>query len=126
MGETRNIIASLEEFDGPKRPAGAYSFNATIPDDYSGDALVFEAVRVGDHAHVHVSSGSAHPDPRHNEGAYVHRGIAGKLTLRWREWLLLREILDADSRVRIVEVECPTDGMARRYMTDRPMSHHPV
>lgn len=116
---TRNLVEpEIAEYNRTGRPGG-YTFNAMTPDDYEGDVLVFGCVRIGDHAHIEVESGRSIPNPHRTPASLaspiLHRGVAGKLILRWHEWELLRGILDTDPRVRIAEVENPTVKMAEKY-----------
>jgi hypothetical protein len=115
---TRNIVPDETAERNRANGLSGYTFNALVPVDYAGPALTFEAVRIGDHAHVHVSSGRAVPHPWPKDR--ITRGFAGKLVLAWPDWLLLREILDTDPRARIAEVEYPSPGVARRYAADGP------
>jgi hypothetical protein len=108
---TRNLI-SEEIAERNRSTEGGYTFNALVPDDYEGKALIFVALRLGDHAHVEVSSGRTIPQPSHQRLSY---GKSGNVILPWDHWLLLREILDADPRVRIAEVEKPTAGQLRHH-----------
>ncbi len=89
---------------------GRYTFYAPIPLGTTGSGIVVAALRLGDHAHLDVSSGEIvqrRPSDLHPE---VNRGSAGHLILRWHEWELLREILAASDHVHIAEVERPSAG----------------
>lgn len=116
LGEarTRNIVSAETAVANRRRPGG-YTFNAFTPDDYHGTAFSFASVRIGDHAHIEVESGRAIGTPPGGAHAELRTSRAGKLILRWHEWLELRAILDADPRVRIAEVEHPTPGQVERY-----------
>jgi hypothetical protein len=117
----RNEISAARGEANRQRP-GAYTFNAFPPDDYEGLLLVVHAVRVGDHAHVKVESGRQVAKPKGGDGLSlggrptVHYGYAGKLVLRWSEWIKLRDDLELLEWTRIAEVECPTPEQARRYL----------
>lgn len=119
MNGPRNIV---EPEDAERnRAEGGYTFHAPLDCPAGSPALTVAAVRVGDHAHVHVESGTARTRrPRENEFMAATRGFAGKLVLRWPEWLIFRDLLAADGRCHVVEVERPTPGQAERYMGDRP------
>lgn len=87
----------------------------------AGIAITVAAVRLGDHAHIHVESGNAVEDPGLTRSApLATRGFAGKLILRWPEWLLLRDTLAENERFHVAEVESPTPGMADRYAKAKP------
>lgn len=86
---------------------GGYTYNAFIPAGTTGVGFTVAALRVGDHAHLDIDSGPI-AERKPGEWPEVNRGGAGHLTLRWHEWLVLREILAASDRVRIAEVERPT------------------
>lgn len=117
----RNEVSDKQAETNRSRP-GAYTFNAFPPGDYEGLLLVYAAVRVGDHAHVKVCSGRHVAAPHGGDGlslgskATLHYGYAGKLVLRWPEWVKLRDDLEPLEWVRIAEVECPTDKQAMAYL----------
>jgi hypothetical protein len=94
---------------------GGYTFNSYTPDDYEGITLSFGCVRIGDHAHILVESGRVLRIVAGDSCPTARTGGAGKLVLRWHEWLVLREVLDADPRIRIAEIEKPTTKMAARH-----------
>lgn len=123
--ETRNIVDPENAENNRTDGAGGYAFNAPILRGYEGHAIVFACVRLGDHAHIHVESGRAIVGGRETLDAQVRMGWAGKLTLRWPEWLLLCEIFDGDPRVWIAEVERPTKGMLDRYTADHAPRRSP-
>ena len=121
---TRNVVAdeTAERNRGVGLPGG-YTFHAVIPTDRVGkNGLTFAAVRVGDHAHVEVLSGRIKrrgPDLGGEAWDFVEtsHGHAGWLVLRWSEWLVLRDALDVGSPdVRVIEVEKPTAGQAKRAL----------
>lgn len=116
---SRNLVADETAERNRTEGQGGYTFNAFPPDGYEGRVIVAAAVRIGDHAHVLIDSGRNIPQ-RGERPDQVHRGHAGKLILAWDDWLLLREILDADERTRIAEVERPTAGQAWRHATGQP------
>lgn len=114
-GQTRNTVVP-EALTEIRR--GAWTFHAPIRVDHAGDCFVFEAVRVGDHYHVWISSGRHVPPParaHRSERATLRVGHAGKIIVRPAEWELLRGALDADDRIAVYEVEHPTEAQARRY-----------
>jgi hypothetical protein len=110
---TRNVVSDEDAERG--RTHGGYTFNAFPPDDYEGLLLVVACVRLGDHAHLDVSSGRAGGAKIGWRPTTLHYGRAGRLILRWPEWLKLRELLDSAPWVRIAEVERPTDEQLREY-----------
>ena len=117
---TRNIVpADTAERNRTGRPGG-YTFHAVIPPLRVGNhGLTFATVRIGDHAHVEVGSGRIKrrgPDLGETwELVEPSYGAAGRLVLRWPEWLVLRDALDVGSPdVRVIEVENPTLGQIRR------------
>lgn len=106
---TRNLIDDETAERNRTEGLGSYTFNAPLARDFEGVALTVACVRIGDHAHLDIESGRAvyQPDrisPR------IARGRAGRLILRWEEWLLLRETLAATDYVHVAEVERPTFG----------------
>lgn len=105
---TRNLVKPETAEENRVGRPGGYTFNTLPPDDYGGVVLVVAVVRLGDHAHLDVSSGRAVPGSPH-----LLRGGAGRLILRWHEWELLRSILEPHECVRIAEVENPTEEQAR-------------
>lgn len=122
---TRSVVEPEQASANSERP-GSYTFNAPVLNGYEGHTMTFGCVRIGDHAHIHVHSGRAALRRNGVADASMLTGFAGKLLLRWPEWILLRTILDADPRVWIAEVECPTRAMAERYASDRPPSLSPA
>lgn len=58
-------------------------------------------------------------EPNERGIGQVHDGHAGRLILRWNEWLVMRKALDADPRYRIAEVENPTNGQIKHHLSDR-------
>lgn len=117
MSESRNIVEpETAERNRTVGLPGAYTFHAVIERERLGkNGLTFAAVRVGDHAHVEVLSGCIRQRGPFDEFVEPSYGHAGWLVLRWPEWLVLRDALDAGSPdVRVVEVEKPTVGQARR------------
>lgn len=111
----RNVVSD-EQAEANRTRAGAYTFNAFPPDDYEGLLLVVHTVRVGDHAHVKMESGRHVPSPPTIQRPTLHYGFAGKVVLRWPEWVKLRDDLEAMDWVRIAEVECPTHDQALAYL----------
>lgn len=117
--ETRNVVdeeTAQHNRTSPHRDG--YTFNAFPPVDYEGTAFTFAVLRIGDHAHIKVGSGRhvpPHPGQGRNWGQ-VHDGHAGRMILRWNEWLVMRETLDADPRYRIAEVENPSDGQIKFHL----------
>ncbi len=111
---TRNVVEPEQAERNRTEGIGGYTFNAFPPDDYEGLLLVVACVRLGDHAHLEVSSGRAGGAP--GRPTTLHYGLAGRLILRWPEWLKFRELLDTAPWVRIAEVERPTKGQLDRQM----------
>ena len=101
---TRNTISEEGAEFARTSPLGFQTFKALIPDDYDGIALTVQCVRLGDHAHVVIDSGRHNSGPSHS----VSRGYAGRLVLRWNEWLLLRGLFDSVPWAQLFEVENPT------------------
>lgn len=114
---SRNIISDeIAERARTELPAGGYTFNAFPPDDYSGHIFTYAVLRLGDHAHVEVSTGWQTIQP--NGVSRDHRSVAGRLILRWPEWLLLRKLLDESVPwTRIAEVEQPNEGQRKHHTT---------
>ncbi len=121
---TRNLVAEetadLNRRGAGLREDGGFTFNAPLAADYTGPAFTVAAVRLGDHAHVVVESGQAVASPEGRFGRirvqpYLRVAKAGKLILRWHEWIILRDFLASDERFHVVEVERPTQGMIERY-----------
>lgn len=115
---TRNLVPPETAQHNREHEGGGYTFNAFPPDDYEGILFVVVALRLGDHAHLEISSGWHTPQP-HSRAPSLHYGKAGHLILRWPEWLALREIFDADDRFRIAEVERPTKGQLEFHLPNR-------
>lgn len=101
-----NVI-SAETAEKNADREGQYTFNSYPPDDYDGPLFVFAALGLGDHAHVEVSSGRAHPDPSrlgYGPGGLQY-GRAGSFIMKWNDWVILRDVLvDAYDGMRIAEV----------------------
>lgn len=113
---SRNLVVPKDAERG--RRQGGYTFNAFPPDDYNGLILVFACVRLGDHAHVETQSGRWRSSgPSRPNGIC---GLAGRMVLRWPEWIHLRHHLDEHTPYRIAEVEKPTRGQLDRYVTTAP------
>lgn len=111
--ESRNIVEEATAERNRTNSLGAFTFHAPVPDDYAGIVLVVVALRLGDHAHLDCFSGRHVPMP--DDGMPVEGrlcvGSAGRLVLRWHEWLLLREHFAREGAPIIVrEVEGPTKG----------------
>lgn len=112
---SRNLIAEeVAEYNRTEREGG-HTFNAFVPRDYEGAIFVVAALRIGEHAHVEVSSGRQIVQP--NEEPRDHRSVAGRLILRWDDWLMLRGLLEMVPWTRIAEVERPTPGQLERHTT---------
>lgn len=101
--------------DNRQHAWGGYTFNLFPEDDYEGRVFVFAVIRIGDHAHIEVSTGWALP-ARHGRMASMNMGFAGRLVMAWRDWLTFRDTLAMGEDVRIAEVERPTIGQAERYV----------
>lgn len=110
---TRNEVSTDTAERNRTLPGGWHTFNAFPPDGYSGIMFVFAALRLGDHAHVEVQSGRWLHGP---SGGTCNTGIAGRLILRWPEWIAMRDILDATTPWRIAEVENPTDKQLKHQL----------
>lgn len=119
MPETRNLV-SPEQAEANREREGTYTFHAPIAREYEGVAVTVAAIRLGDHAHLDVESGRATAGPHARVQARPTRGHAGRLVLRWEEWLELRAALDASPFVHVCEVEAPTLGQVIRYTVPDP------
>jgi hypothetical protein len=107
---TRNEVTD-EWFKGP----GGRTFWAPPPLDYEGRVVCFEVIRLGDHAHIEVSTGRQHANGPSREPTY-HKGVAGRLVFAWGDWVHLRDALDAIPWVWLAEVEEPTPAQVDRYI----------
>ncbi len=94
---------------------GRRTFNVLPPEDYEGTIMVFACVRLGEHAHVDVSSGEQVVQPAGAPRAKWRYSGAGHLILRWPEWELMRDALVDLPWVRLAEVERPTLGQLGRH-----------
>lgn len=116
----RNEVSEAAAESAREFPGG-WTFNAFPPPGYNGRMFVVAAVRLGDHAHVEVRSGRWVSGP---SGGTPNVGLAGRLVLRWDEWLDLREVLEELTPWRIAEVENPRPEQLKRYAAaageDRP------
>jgi len=108
MSESRNLIAPDIAEHNRAEGEGGYTFNAFPPDGYEGVVFTVAALRLGDHAHLEISTGRQIVQP--NDRPRDHRSTAGHLILRWPEWELLRALLDTVPWTRVAEVERPTHG----------------
>jgi hypothetical protein len=107
---TRNLVEP-ETAEHNRAMPGGLTFNAEVPDEYEGTIFVIAALRLGDHAHLDIHTGRQVPTPRGGWRPTRHLSRAGRLILRWHEWLVLRSLLDvADVPVVLREVENPTKG----------------
>jgi len=88
--------------------------NAPPPADYEGRVVCFEVLRLGDHAHMEVSTGRQHASGPGRDPTY-HKGGAGHLVFAWEDWLHFRDALDAIPWVFLAEVENPTPEQLDRY-----------
>lgn len=117
---TRNVITA-EDLDGRERAGdrnmpGSQTFATPPPDDYEGRVVCFEVLRLGDHAHITVSTGRQHAKGASSRPTF-HRGEAGKLVFGWEDWLHFRAMLDAGPEwVWVAEVQNPTRGMLDKYV----------
>ncbi len=121
MSATRNLVSHDQAEQN--RSTGGLTFNAMPPVDYDGPMMVFAAIRLGDHAHVEVQSGrwlGTEPSHRDRNSGCANVGLAGRIVLRWHEWVVWRDVMDATTPYRIAEVERPTDAMLDRYVTTAP------
>jgi len=114
--DTRNLVSAetAERNRNGDRPGG-YTFNAPTPDTYEGRIVLYSVVRLGDHAHITVETGRQHANGEERPPD-IHRSEAGRLVLRWEDWLHLRPALDAIPWVWIAEVEQPTTRQLERYV----------
>jgi hypothetical protein len=118
---SRNLITP--EVAKRARVYGGYTFNAMPPKDYDGPMMVFAAVRLGDHAHVEIESGRwLGPSVSHRgqESGAACVGLAGRIVLRWHEWVAWRDNMDTTTPYRIADVERPTAAVLDRYMNRAP------
>jgi hypothetical protein len=113
---TRNLI-DADALERGLSMVGGLTFNAFPEDGYNGPMFVFAAIRLGDHAHVEIQSGRWLTGP---SGGTPNVGLAGRICLRWNEWVTLRDHMDLTTQWRIAEVQNPTDGQAHRYVTHAP------
>lgn len=112
---SRNIVSDETAERNRSEGRSGYTFNARPEADYEGRIVLAEAIRLGDHAHVTISSGRQTPMPASSRETTFNYGTAGRLILAWDDWLVLREILAADPRTIVSEVENPTPEMLVRY-----------
>jgi hypothetical protein len=115
---TRNIV---EDPEGNRELEGRYTFNAFPPEGYEGFVLVVAALRLGDHAHLEVSTGRTAPRHSALESVEAWRvrlryALAGRLIMRWEEWLIVRAALDGVPWARIAEVERPSKGQLEHHL----------
>lgn len=115
--DSRNVITD-HAAEINRTVYGGLTFNAYPPEDYNGIILIFAAVRLGDHAHVEVQSGRWLSESL--SGGTANVGLAGRLVLRWHEWIALRDELDRATTHRIAEVEKPTSKQLDRYVSSAP------
>lgn len=115
MSGTRNTLDPEAVVWNRGDPPGRWTFNAPPPDDYEGRIVCFETLRLGDHAHIEVSTGRQHNNGAPRTPTY-HKGEAGKLIFAWEDWLHFRAALDAIPWCWIAEVEHPTPGQLDRYV----------
>lgn len=116
---TRNVITQedLEEREraGDRQMPGAWTFATPPPDDYEGRVVCFEVVRLGDHAHIGISTGRQHASGKASRPTF-HRGTAGRIIVAWEDWLHWRAALDAGPEwMWVAEVENPTPAQLDRY-----------
>lgn len=108
---SRNVAEPDEE----QAAAGANTFATPPPDDYEGRLICFEVVRLGDHAHVNVSTGRQHANGPRRTPTF-HKGDAGRIVMQWEDWLHWRAALDSGPPWQwIVEVEHPRPGQIQKY-----------
>ena len=112
---TRNLVDPIDWQRNRTEYRGRFTFNAPVEDGYEGISFTVAAIRLGDHAHIEITSGR-HVYQYH--AITTERGIqgrAGKLILKWNEWEVLRAILEPHENIHIAEVENPTLGQINRY-----------
>lgn len=106
---TRNLIEP-ETAERNRQLWGAWTWNAEVPDDYTGVLVFVACVRLGDHAHLDVHTGRQHANPDGREPTR-HLSRAGRLIFRWLEWTTIRDQLtELDVPIVLREVERPTPG----------------
>lgn len=115
---SRNLVAP-ETAEANRVRSGGLTFNAFPPKGYAGLMMVFAAIRLGDHAHLEIQSGRWSDAGPSGTGS-PHVGLAGRIVLRWHEWVAWRDLMDLTTPYRIAEVEMPTDAMLDRYVTVAP------
>lgn len=117
---SRNVVADETAEANRSGKPGGYTFHSPLSEGYEGIAFTVACVRLGDHAHLDVQTGRAIPQGAFGRDGYfrqprVTRGQAGRLVLRWEEWLLLRRLLDSSTFVHVAEVENPTVGQLKHH-----------
>lgn len=119
MSVTRNLIEP-ETAEYNRAQPGGWTFNAEVPASYDGLLFVVAALRLGDHAHLDVHTGRQVAVPPGAWRPTRHLSRAGRLILRWHEWLVLRSLLDTpDVPIVLREVENPTKGNLEHHVGDR-------
>lgn len=115
--KTRNLVAPETADRNREGRAGGYTFHSPVSDGYEGIVYTVACLRLGDHAHLDIDTGRAIPQARAygRVGPLATRGKAGRLIVRWEEWLLLRRLLDSSTFVHIAEVENPTIGQLKHH-----------
>jgi hypothetical protein len=116
MGQnaSRNLVEPETAERNRSDPPGGYTFNAYIPSEYAGIGFTVACVRLGDHAHLDIFSGR-HVTRFHGSDP-AFGGRAGRLVLRWHEWIKLRdEVLEPHPFIRIAEVENPTQSQLEHH-----------
>lgn len=118
----RNLIEP-ETRERNRQMFSAWTWNAEVPDDYSGVLVFVAALRLGDHAHLDVHTGRQHPNPRGREPTR-HLSRAGRLIFRWHEWETIRDQLTAlDVPIILREVEKPTSGQLDHHAFGKQPRH---
>lgn len=108
---SRNLITPETIKANENGKQGGYTYHCLVDPSYTGIVITMACLRLGDHAHVAVYTGSqtAAHDWKPWEASSQHRSKAGNLIMRWPEWVLLRNTLDETAPYcRIAEVENPT------------------
>lgn len=113
MGDRNRVDAETAERNRTGKPGG-YTFHAPVDVSAGEHAFTFACVRLGDHAHIDVATGSVADN---NGITRVNTGAAGHLIMQWDDWLLLRAVLELSPRMHIAEVENPTPGQLGFHTT---------
>lgn len=118
---TRNEVSPETAAKNATLPGG-YTYNAYPPDGYQGPVFVYEALGIGDHAHVTIHTGTwtdtrGEWDPEGGNRFSVHpnMGRAGVVIMAWRDWERFREVVAQDGTSRIAEVRMASKAQLDYY-----------